>query len=144
MSLDRILVITCAAATWWMTGLIWFVQWVHYPLFERVGRDHFQQYHAAHVRLTKRAVLVPMVLQLVLSLTMAYKFTGNQAYLAYAGGFFAILTWLMTFFRQLKDHDQLASGFTNESHRRLLSGNFPRAFVWSLHALIVFIQCLSL
>ncbi len=144
MSLDRILLITCAAATWWMTGLIWFVQSVHYPLFERVGHDQFQPYHAAHCRLTKRVVLVPMLLELVLALAIAYRSTGDQIYLAYAGGFFAIMTWAMTFFRQLKDHDQLSSGFTIESHRRLLSGNFPRALIWTSHALVVFIQCLSL
>jgi|694.fasta_scaffold47911_5 hypothetical protein len=144
MSLDRILLITCAAATWWMTGLIWFVQSVHYPLFKQVGHDQFPEYHAAHCRLTKRVVMLPMLLELVLALTIAFRSTGNQAYLAYAGGFFAVITWLMTFFRQLKDHDQLSSGYNAQSHQRLLSGNFPRALIWTSHAGIVFIQCLFL
>ena len=30
-----------AAATWFMVGLIWFVQIVHYPMFANVGRDSF-------------------------------------------------------------------------------------------------------
>lgn len=144
MNLDRVLLLTCAAATWWMTGLIWFVQWVHYPLFDQVGRSDFQKYHAAHVKLTKPAVLIPMVLELVLALTIALRSTANPPYLACLGACFAIITWLMTFFRQLKDHEKLSTGFSEALHQRLLSGNFARALVWSAHAIIVFIQCLYL
>ncbi len=36
------------AATAAMTGLIWFVQVVHYPLFDLVGRAQFVGYEAAH------------------------------------------------------------------------------------------------
>ena len=38
--------ITCAAATWFMAGLHWFVQVVHYPLFADVGTERFIAYHA--------------------------------------------------------------------------------------------------
>ena len=36
---DVLLLLLHAAATLFMTGLIWFVQVVHYPLFARVGED---------------------------------------------------------------------------------------------------------
>ena len=40
------------AATAAMTGLIWFVQVVHYPLFAAVGADQFVAYEVAHQRRT--------------------------------------------------------------------------------------------
>ncbi len=36
------------AVTWAMVGLIWFVQIVHYPLFELVGGPGFGEYSAAN------------------------------------------------------------------------------------------------
>ena len=53
-----------AAATVFMTGLIWFVQVVHYPLFSAVGRDRFSEYEGRHSRLTGRVVGAPMLLEL--------------------------------------------------------------------------------
>jgi hypothetical protein len=32
------------AATWFMVGLIWVIQIVHYPLFTSVGSDSFAEY----------------------------------------------------------------------------------------------------
>ena len=33
-----------------LTGLIWTIQIVHYPLFEQVGEDRFVRYHERHMR----------------------------------------------------------------------------------------------
>ena len=48
------------AATLFMTGVIWFVQVVHYPLFDRVQGDRFSVYAASHGRLTTWVVAPPM------------------------------------------------------------------------------------
>ena len=37
-------------ATLAMTGLIWLIQCVHYPLFAQVGAEAFQDYHARHTQ----------------------------------------------------------------------------------------------
>ncbi len=51
------------AATLFMTGLIWFVQIVHYPLFSSVGADGFVAYEAAHTARTTWVVGPPMLLE---------------------------------------------------------------------------------
>jgi hypothetical protein len=43
-----------AGTTIFMTGLVWFVQIVHYPLFKDVGQDKFKHYEAQHSNLTSR------------------------------------------------------------------------------------------
>jgi hypothetical protein len=50
-----------------MTGLIWFVQVVHYPLFDEVGQAQFTSYEARHTNLTTIVVVVPMFIELISS-----------------------------------------------------------------------------
>ena len=59
--------ITCAAATWFMAGLHWFVQVVHYPLFADVGTERFIAYHARHSERTTLVVLPAMTAELATS-----------------------------------------------------------------------------
>ena len=51
------------AAALFMTGLIWFVQVVHYPLFSETGSSAFVHYEQQHVRRTSWVVIPPMVLE---------------------------------------------------------------------------------
>lgn len=39
-----------------MTGVIWFVQIAHYPLFSRVGQPGFSEYEREHARRTSRVI----------------------------------------------------------------------------------------
>ena len=39
-----LLLLANLAATWTMVGMIWIVQIVHYPLFNRVGLEGFPRY----------------------------------------------------------------------------------------------------
>ncbi len=55
------------AFTLYMTGIIWSMQVLEYPLFAKVGRDEFLSYHAAHNRTLPFLVILPSVLALVSS-----------------------------------------------------------------------------
>ena len=52
-------------STWYLVGLIWMVQVVHYKMFDRVGSDEFTRYEADHTRLITPIVLPPMLIELV-------------------------------------------------------------------------------
>ncbi len=52
-----------AFATFAMTGLIWFVQVVHYPLFRSVGAPGYAAYQAEHMRLATLVVGPLMLLE---------------------------------------------------------------------------------
>ena len=52
-----------AGATFYMVGLIWFVQRVHYPLLAGVGPQQFPGYERAHVDRTFSVVGPPMLLE---------------------------------------------------------------------------------
>ena len=59
-------------ATLFMTGLIWFVQVVHYKLFNVIGEDQFVQYEKAHMCLTTLVVAPAMLAEVFSAMFLFY------------------------------------------------------------------------
>ena len=51
-------------STWYLAGLIWTIQVVHYKMFDRVGQDEFVRYETDHMRLVTPIVAPPMLIEL--------------------------------------------------------------------------------
>lgn len=136
--MSKLILLACLASALYMTGLIWFVQVVHYPLFDRVGLDGFRTYHAAHSRLTSYVVLLPMVIELGTSfLLVADRPEGSPTWLAWLGLALAVATWGVTFFLSVPAHGRLAGGFDPEAYHSLVSTNILRALAWTGHSAVV-------
>lgn len=132
------LLLVCAAATWFMTGLAWFVQLVHYPLFEEVGVTAFPRYHALHSRRTMALVAAPMTVELMTALALCVNHPpGVSAWLAYVGAAAAAGVWALTTWVSVPLHTRLSQGFDKATSWKLVTTNWPRTLLWSLHALIV-------
>lgn len=138
-----IVLIVNALATWWMTGIVWFCAIVQYPMFANVGTEGFLRYHSEHVRRTQRVVLIPMLVELVLSFWLVFDSAMRSGVdgLDLAGALFVVSVWLCTLFRQVPDHEKLSGGFDADVHRRLLRGNLVRCLFWSGHACVCALQC---
>src|SRR4051812_19221054 len=132
--------LACLASTLFMTGLIWFVQVVHYPLFAEVDPARFRRYHAAHTRETTRVVLIPMILELLSSVVLvlgpgeALDAAMDWAGLIAAGG-----SWFSTFSLQVPRHNRLAAGYDHDVHRGLVATNRLRAACWTAHSAILLV-----
>ncbi len=127
------------AATLFMTGLIWMVQVVHYPLFADVGTEEFGAYHRAHNRLITLVVFPAMVVELVTAILLVTRMPeGTPTALAWVGLALVALIWLSTVFVQVPHHSQLASGFSESIHRSLVAGNWIRTAAWSVRSVVVF------
>ena len=126
------------ASSWFMAGLIWIVQVVHYPLFGRVGREGFAAYESAHARLITPIVGPAMLVELVSSLALlAARPRGMPAWAAWAGVALVGIAWLSTAFVQVPLHGTLARGFDEDAHARLVATNWVRTFAWSGHAALM-------
>ena len=126
-----------AAATLYMTGLIWFVQLVHYPLMAKVGTEGYRDYQLAHERLTTWAVGPPMLVELLCAVWLVIAPPPDIApWLAYFGLALVAVLWLSTAFLQVPRHRQLESGFNETAHRRLVQTNWLRTAVWSLRGVL--------
>lgn len=122
-----------AFVTLFMTGLIWFVQVVHYPLFDRIGTSEFASYEQNNTRRTGWLVGGPMLLELCLSIVLAWSPGG---WLAWSGLALLGVIWLCTGLIQVPLHQRLERGFDASSHRRLVTGNWIRTIAWTLRGLI--------
>jgi hypothetical protein len=143
--METILVVH-AAATLFLTGLIWFVQVVHYPLFERVGRDVFAEYERLHAQWTLRVVAPAMLAEGICAVVIVMKSGSARPLLpflsapepdrgwAMAGLGLLAAIWVSTFALQVPCHRRLAEGFDAETARRLVRTNWIRTVAWTARA----------
>lgn len=128
----------CLISTLLMTGVVFFVAVVHYPLFAKVGPTSFGAYHAGH---TVRTTVVVMPLMLIEALSSAYLAVsppmGVARWLCVLGFSAVVVCWLITFGISVPQHNRLASaGFDDRTHRALCVFHWVRTLVWALHAAI--------
>jgi len=132
------LLLTNLVATWYMVGLIWMVQMVHYHMFDRVGKDVFSQYAAEHSRLITPIVGVPMLIEIASAAAlMVLVPTGVSRWLMIVGFVIVCLIWLSTAFVQVPCHTVLASGFDQAAYRRLVDTNWIRTVLWSVRGVLM-------
>ena len=122
----ELLLLLNAAAVLALTGLIWFVQIVHYPLFAEVGRDGWGGYHREHSRRTTWVVIAPMTVDLLTSIALVLDRPPQvAAWLAVAGAL------------AVSAHRALGSGWNGGVGARLVRVNRLRTAAWTAHAAIV-------
>jgi len=126
--------------TLFMTGLIWFVQVVHYPLFALVGKADFAAYERLHARRTGWVVGGPMLLELALALALAWSHGGAAAWCGL--GLLGIV-WLSTGTLQVPMHRRLEHGFDQVFHRRLVRSNWVRTIAWSLRGVLAVLMLVA-
>jgi hypothetical protein len=132
------LLIANAASTFFMAGLIWFVQVVHYPLFAAVGDSEFPAYSRLHQSLTTLVVGPPMLVEaLTAGMLVVARPSGVSAWLAWTGFAIVIVIWASTALLQIPAHGRLASGFDASTAATLVSSNWIRTIAWSARAAIV-------
>ncbi len=126
------------AATLFMTGVIWFVQVVHYPLMAEVGPDSFAAYEAAHTRRTGWVVAPTMLVEAV---TAAYLVifapVDVPRWQTVVGFSLVVLIWLSTALLQVPQHRKLECGLDRAAHGRLVSTNWLRVIAWTLRSALV-------
>jgi len=126
------------AATLFMTGVIWFVQVVHYPLMARVGRSDYAEYQKAHQRRTGWIVAPPMLVEAVTALiSLISPPAGVPIWQAWLGMAIVILIWGCTALLQVPRHRELEQGFSGVTHRALVASNWIRVVLWSTRSLML-------
>lgn len=128
------------AATWFMTGLIWFVQAVHYPSYLRIGRGSFVGFQRAHLRSTGWVVGPAMAAEAAATILVAGASTagghvaGAVGSLVWIGLGLLALTWASTAFVQVLLHRILKRKFDAAAARRLVGTNRAPTVAWSARA----------
>jgi hypothetical protein len=118
-------------ATAAMTGVIWFVQVVHYPLMARVGGAGFADYERAHTRRTSFVVMPLMLTELATAFVLV-RAGPLPPGLAWGNAVLLGAIWAATFFVAVPCHRRLERGWDAAAHRRLLRTNWWRTALWSV------------
>ncbi len=131
------MLIANAASAWFLTGLIWVIQVVHYPLFAAVGRSEFAAYEASHTRLITLVVGPVMLLELATSvLLLVMRPAAVPLWAAATGVTLVAIIWLSTIALQVPAHGRLAQGFVPDAHAMLVHTNWIRTVAWTLHGML--------
>jgi hypothetical protein len=139
VTLGDVIALVHAAATGVMTGLIWFVQVVHYPLLARVGAASFVEYEQAHVRRTTWVVAPAMLVEAATATVLPFvSLTQPGRALAWSGLALLAAVWMSTAVFQVPCHRKLAHGFDKDVARRLVGTNWIRTVGWSLRLVVAF------
>ena len=135
-----VLLLAQAAATLFMTGVIWIVQAVHYPLFALVGRDGFGEYAREHQRRITPVVAVAMPVEAVTAVLLLFATpAGVETGLLVLGAILLLPIWLSTALLQVPAHRRLSSGFDDTVAARLVQTNWLRTALWSARSALILV-----
>ncbi len=135
--LGNILFLCVLGSTWFMTGVIWFVQVVHYPLFAQVGESAFANYESLHTLRTGWVVAPIMVLELGSTcLLLLGKPPALSSPLIWLLILCTLGVWASTFFIQVPLHGKLLAGFDELAIQRLVNSNWIRTLLWTGKSLL--------
>ena len=120
------------AASWYMVGFIWTMQILHYPLFDRVGRDAFASYETEHNRRFGLLVGPGIVLVAVTSIIqLVTRPMSTPLLAAIAEVLLLVVIIVSTVLYQAPQHARLSSGFDAAVYRTLVRSNWVRTGAWS-------------
>lgn len=118
-----------------MTGLIWFVQVVHYPVAAQVGEGAFSAYQEAHMARTSWVVGPPMLIEAATTaLLLVQAPSGIPQWAPWLGAALLAAVWASTAFLQVPLHGALSGGLDVDRVGRLVATNWIRTIGWSLRA----------
>lgn len=117
------------SSVWAMVGLIWIIQLVHYPAFRWIEAKEFVGFHHMHSQALS-LIAGPLMLT---QLATAY-FHSQRPWL-YLG--LSLVVFILTFAVSVPIHNLLVNGKDPLQIERLISTNWWRTGVWSVHGLVL-------
>lgn len=136
MTADRLLLVHLIA-TAFLCGLIWVMQLVHYPLFDRVDREAFVDFETAHQQRITWIVAPAMLIEALTAgawMLAAWR-SGDFVGWAIANAILLAAIWAATAFLAVPMHAKLATGFDADALRRLVDTNWVRTGLWTVRTI---------
>lgn len=127
-----------AVSTWFMVGLIWTIQTVHYPLFARVGDDTFVRYEQEHTSRMGKLLALPAGVEIVTGAALVWTRPGEVGLgLVMVAGALLLAIWVTTALMQVPLHRRLGSGRDDATIRHLVRRNRLRTGLWTARGVLV-------
>lgn len=135
--MNTLLLIHAFAAAY-VTGVLWFLQLAHYPLFDEIGRDRFVSYEIRHQRRTVWVSIPVVLVELLVACLIVLESAGTSNFaLAVAGAVLLLAGWAAGV-TIASLHEKLETGFDEVVWKKLLKRNWIRTIAWTLRVLVAF------
>jgi hypothetical protein len=128
------------ACTLMMTGLIWLIQLVHYPLLAFVGKgDTFTAYTLQHTERITYLVAPLMLAEAGCAVVWLYlnHVLGLPAWHMWSGLILVLVIWAATALLSVPCHNVLTGMFDAPTIQRLVDSNWLRTVAWSLRSVLL-------
>ncbi len=128
------------ALTFFLNGIIWFLQVVHYPLYYRI-KEGFNTYEKNYLKRAAFLISPIMFLELISAiLLISLAKDPLLTKLSSINLIFLAINWLSTFIIQNTEHQKLIIRFSYKSLHRLISTNWIRTLFWSSRGIILLVM----
>lgn len=120
-----------------MVGLIWTIQVVHYPIFDRIEHSGFSDFASIHAGRISALLMVPWGLEVLTTvLLVVLQPEGVASWLPWAGLILMAGLIAITALVSAPLHSRLGDGFEVDVHRVLVGTNWIRTALWSMRGMI--------
>lgn len=137
-SLQHLVIQVHLFSTLMMTGVIWYVQVVHYPFLALIRPEEGERAARFHKQRTSWVVMPLMLVELTSGILLLGS-TWMLQYGKYLWGNLLLLfmVWGITFFRFVPLHKRLENRYDRGTVKALVSGNWIRTILWSVRSLLL-------
>ncbi len=126
-----------AAVTWYLVGLIWVIQRVHYPSMLFVEPSQFSAFEAQHCQRIGQIVAPAMLVEGCLAAALLVWSTGpTTMFLSVLGLVLGATIWISTAWIQVPLHARLQLGSNPVTIGRLVQTNWIRTLAWTLRGCV--------
>ena len=120
-----------------MTGVIWFVQWVHYPLLATVPVDGAVKVAEQHQRRTGQVLALPMAVEGVTTLwLLASRPDAASLILPWLAAVLLAVALGSTVFVSVPLHAKMATNPSADVGRQLVTTNWLRTIAWTARTVV--------
>ena len=120
--------------SFFMCGLIWVIQMVHYPAFNFVNEDHFTSFENFHTTRITLIVVPVMLIELVSACILALI---DMNVVSLTNLFLLVLIWLVTFTCSVPCHTGLRKSKSTKLIKKLIATNWLRTFLWTTKSVLL-------
>ena len=122
--------------SFFMCGLIWIIQLVHYPAFRFVDDKQFVQFESFHTR-NISLIVVPLMLCELISAVLLVQYPIMSSRLISLNLIIILAIWIVTFVFSVPCHKSLTKAKDLRSIRILVNTNWLRTFLWTAKAFLL-------
>ncbi|MCZ6671357.1 MAG: hypothetical protein O7C75_00315 [Verrucomicrobia bacterium] len=137
-SLQHLVIQLHLYSTLFMTGVIWYVQVVHYPLLRFIQSEDGKDFADLYKKKSGLIVVPFMLTELVTGiLLIGSTWMMQYGYYLWMNLILLLGIWVVTFTVHLPQHKALTNSFNSETIRPLVRSDWIRTLIWSIRSVLL-------